>query len=433
MRKTVAFLIVFCLTAFGFGGLTALAWDPPKPVSSQAVYLVNPDTNTVIYQKNADQKMAPYSITKLMTAILTMEKYKDSLNTIVTVSSSDFATLSKDSSLMDLKAGQQVTVEQLLDGLLIYSGNDAAAVLARAVAGDIPTFVSQMNQKAKELGCKNTNYVNVHGLPDDQQYTTAADTYLIAKYALSFPKIAEILATTSFTFNNVTLPTTNAMLRKSSQYYYEYVKGGKTGSISSNGGMVNCVSYAENKSGVTYYAVVLGGAGNYRATNACFADTVALYKWAYGSFSVKTLVDKDSPQGNELNLGLAWNKTKLQPVAGADFEALIPSSADLKTVKVVTQKTSPTTVMAPVKKGQKIGKADVMLGDQKLGTIDLVAPSSIARSQPLYFVYLVGKFFSSIWFVVISVFLVVLFVLYLTLLALYNRRRRMGRQNRRRR
>lgn len=430
MRKTVVFLIVFCLTAFGFGGFTALAWDPPAPVSSDAVYLVNPDTNTVIYQKNADQKMAPYSITKLMTAILTMEKYKDSLNTVVTVKSTDFSTLSHDSSLMDLKAGQQVTIEQLLDGLLIYSGNDAATVLARAVAGDIPTFVTQMNQKAKELGCKGTNYVNVHGLPDDQQYTTAADTYLIAKYAMSFPKLAEISAMTSFTYNNQTLPTTNAMLRKSSQYYYEYVKGGKTGSITN---VVNCVSYAQNKSGVTYYAVVLGGAGNYRATNACFADTVALYKWVYGSFSVKTLVDKDSPQGNELNLELAWNKTKLQPVAGADFEALIPSSTDLKTIKVVTQKTSPTTVMAPVKKGQKIGKADVMLGDQKLGTIDLVAPDSIARSQPLYFVYLVGRFFSSIWFVVISVFLVVLFVLYLTLLALYNRRRRMGRQNRRRR
>ncbi len=437
MRKTVAFLIVFCMTVAALvgvptGGLTAHAeWNPPAAVASQSVYLVNSDTGTVIYQKNADQKEAPYSITKLMTAILTIQKYKDSLNTTTTVTKSDLASLANTgSSIMDLKAGQQVTVEQLLDGLLIYSGNDAANVLARLVGGDTATFVKQMNEEAQKLGCKNTHYVNPHGLPDDQQYTTAADTYLIAKTAFSYSKLAEISGTTSFTYNKQVLPTTNAMLRKTSPYYYESVKGGKTGSTSQS---FNYVSYAQNKSGVTYYCSVFGGTGSLYGSNSCFADALALYKWVYGSFSMRTIVEKGSVQGNELDLKLAWNKNKLQPVAAAEFDALIPSGTDLKTIKVITDKSSPTSVMAPVKKGQKLGTADVMLGDQKLGTVELTSPSTIARSQPLYFVYMVGRFFSSIWFVVISICLVAVFLLYLVLLAVYDRRQRTTMRRRRRR
>lgn len=443
MRKTVAFLAVFCLTIVSLavlpvGGLTARAeWNPPAAVASQSAYLINSDTGTLIYQKNADQKMAPYSVTKLMTVVLTMQKYQNSLDTQITVDKSDLASLaSTGSSIMGLKAGQQVTVEQLLDGLLICSGNDAANVLARAVGGDINTFVTQMNDEAQKLGCKNTHYVNPNGLPADQQYTSAADTYLIAKAAFSFAKVAEIAGTTSFSFNKVTLPTTNAMIRKGNQYYYEYIKGGKTGSASDpahpKSSLINFVSYAQNKSGVTYYCVTLGGTGDLHAANTSFADTKALYTWVYGSFSLQTVVEKGSVQGNELELKLAWNKNTIQPVAGAEFDALIPNATDKKTIKVVTDKSSSTSVMAPVKKGQKLGVADVMLGDQKLGTIELVSPGVVARSQPLYFVYLVGRFFSSIWFVVISICLVAVFLLYLTLVAVYNRRRKMTMRRRRR-
>lgn len=443
MRKLVAFLAVFCLTvvslvALPAGGLRArAAWDPPAAVASQSVFLIHPDTGTIIYQKNPDQKMAPYSVTKLMTAILAMQKYKDSLDTIVTVEKSDLASLANTgSSIMGLKVGQQVSVEQLLDGLLICSGNDAANVLARAVAGDMNTFVQQMNDEAQKLGCKGTHYVNPNGLPDDQQYTTAADTYAIAREAFSLPKVAEIAGTSSFSFNKAALPNTNYLLRKGSQYYYENMKGGKTGSAQNpqnpKEDLVNFVSYAQNKSGATYYCVVLGGTGKLRGSNTGFADTLALYKWVYRSFSVRMVVEKGSIQGNELNLELAWNQNKLQPVAGAEFDALIPTGADLKTVRVVTDKSSPTAVKAPLKKGQKIGVADVMLGDQQLGTVELVSPKAIERSQPLYFVYLVGRFFSSIWFVVISVCLVAIFLLYLTLVAVYNRRRRMTMRRRRR-
>lgn len=429
MRKAMMFLLTFLIVAVSLPCLGASAeWAPPTAPASADIYLINDETGTVLFRKNADQKVAPYSITKLTTAILTMQKYKDSLNTVITVQRSDLTPLAgSSSSLMDLKPGQQLTVEQLLDGLLIYSGNDAANVLARAVGGSIQSFVGMMNQEVKKLGCKNTNYINPHGLPDPSQYTTAEDTYKIAKAAMAYSKLAEIVATEKFQFGTLTLPNTNALVRTTSPYYYKYAKGIKTGSGTN---FVNCVSYAE-KDGTTYYAVVLGGTGNIYGTNTCFSDTLALYKWAFGGFQIMDLVGKGTPQA-EVGIDLAWNMTKLQLVSEKQFSALVPSKTDVKTVKVVPNKDVPKSIMAPVKKGQKFGTAAVMLDNQKLGEINLVSNQAVARSKPLYFLYIVGIFFKSIWFKIISALLILLLVFYVVVSFLYNRRKKKRNSGRRR-
>jgi D-alanyl-D-alanine carboxypeptidase (penicillin-binding protein 5/6) len=433
MRKAVVSLLLFCIVFVQMAWLPGLRadalWNPPTLPSSRAVYLINSDTGTVLYEKNQDQKVYPASITKLMTAILTMDKYKDNLGAVITVTSQDINTLSgSDSSVLGLKAGEQITVEQLLYGLLVKSGNDCAMVLARAVGGDVDTFVKEMNQKAKQIGADNTHYVNPHGLQDPDQYTTASDVYLIAKDAMSYSELAKIVQTTDYTIpqTNMSPPreisNTNAVIKPSSQsYFYKYALGIKTGSTSEAG--ICLVSYAQ-KDGITYYAVVMDGSGTINGPNTAFADTKSLYQWAFGNFEFKSLVDTTTPQ-EEVNLDLAWNKNTLQLVSDKPFSALIPDSDDQDQAKIVPHPDLPKTVMAPIKKGQKIGTADIMLNNQKIGTINLVSNETVARSAPLFFVYIVGKFFQSIWFKIVSVVLVLLLVGYFTLSYLYNRRKRM--------
>jgi serine-type D-Ala-D-Ala carboxypeptidase (penicillin-binding protein 5/6) len=439
IRKPFVFLLLVLIFASMTPSLTANAeWAPPTAPTASAVYLINPDSNTVIYQKGADQKVYPASITKLMTAILTIEKFKDNLDTVVTVQKSDVTAVPYESSLMGtgLVANEQITVRQLLYGLLLPSGNDAALVLARAASpdGTVAGFVNEMNQKAKELGCTGTHYVNPHGIQDPDQYTTAKDVYLIAKYAMTDKTVGDtfsaLVKTTSISFQtnkqNYQLTTTNQMLLSGTAYYYKYCTGIKTGSTKDAG---ECFVSTASNGGTTYYSVVMNSQPVPNSNVICagaFADTKALYTWAFSTFAVKDIVDKGSLQA-QVPITLAWNKTKLQLNASEQFNALIPATTDLKTIKINPVKL-PETIMAPVKKDQKICSADVMLGDQKLGTINLVASETVDRSAPLYFVYLVGVFFGSIWFKVLSALLVLLLLFFFVLSFMRSRRKKNKRR-----
>lgn len=428
LRKTLLCMFILWMLVIEFSTIPAGAESSPSvSPASRVVYLINSDTGTVLYSKGADQKVYPASITKLMTAILVVEKYKNNLNTVITVQNSDLAPLQgTGSSLMGagLKPGEQFTVEQLLYGLLLSSGNDVSMVLARAVGGDVNTFVSMMNKKGKQLGCANTHYVNPHGLQDPEQYTTAKDVYTISKYAMSFDILAQIVATPTYTIQSnlqhYTLTNTNSLLQTNNihGYYYEYVKGIKTGSTTEAG--VCLTSYATHNR-ITYYCVVMGGSGDVFRANSAFSDTKALYQWAFGTYTVKDLVDKGSPQA-KLPIQLAWNKTTVQAVAGNQLKALVPASTSSSSIKIVPRGI-PKSIMAPVKVGQKIGTADVMLGNQKLGTVTLISSENVARSSSLYFIYLVGKFYSSIWFKITSALLALLLILFFVMSYLRNRHR----------
>jgi D-alanyl-D-alanine carboxypeptidase (penicillin-binding protein 5/6) len=439
LRKPVALLLITCMLLAVAPALPASAeWTPPSTLTAKSVYLVNYDTGTVLYSKDAEKQMFPASITKIMTAILVAEKFHDNLDTVVTVTSDDVNAVPYGSSLMGtgLKAGEQITVRQLLYGLLLPSGNDAAIVLARVTASDgkVATFVDEMNKKAKELGCKGTHYTNPHGFQDANHYSTAKDTFIISKFAMTDKTVGDVLSqivsTTAYSFRTnkqyYSMVNVNSMLL-SGVYYYKYAKGIKTGSTDDAGDCLT--SYATNGS-MTYYCVVLGSTQvDQRATGA-FADSKTLYDWAFGNFSLKQIVENNSLQ-TQVNLELAWNKTKLKLYAGEQFNALVPNATDVTKVQIVPKNLAPT-VMAPIKKGQKMCTADVILDGQKLGSIDLVSGDSVERSAPLYFVYMVGRFFGSKWFKLISAVLVALVVLVFVLGVRRKRRRRFSGRKRRR-
>lgn len=433
MRKKLLPLFLVCIVLMQLFNIKTLAvWAPPAAPTGRAVFLMNADTGTVLYSKNEREKMYPASITKVMTAIVAYEKLKSNLNQVITVQKSDLAPLSgTGASTSGLKEGEQLTIEQLLNCLLVPSGDDSALVLARAAGGDVDTFVKEMNAKAKEIGAKNTHYVNPHGLHDSEQYTTAEDTYLIARYAMEKCKdIANIVSQTSYTLpptnkraKATVFYNTNWTLRSSYRdYYLSSIKGIKTGSTSQAGACL--VSYAQ-KGGITFYCVVMGGtkSGN---SNSSFADTKALYDWAFGHFQIMELV-KPSYSCKEVKVQMGLNKEKLMLVSKSQFNALVPKDTSQSNMKLVTH--APDTVTAPIKKGQTIGYADVMVTganntQQKLGTVSLVASESVQLSTPLYIMNVLGKFIHSIWFKVAIALAVILLAAYIWISYNYNRRKK---------
>lgn len=417
MRKAITTIVLLLIIAMGFSSLHAMAWDPPAAVSSNTVYLINSDTGTVIYEKNADQKVYPASITKLMTALLTVQKYGSSLDTVITVGKEDLAPLSgTGSSVLGLKVGEQITVRQLLYGLLVKSGNDCAMVLARATGGSVSSFVDMMNSEAKKWGADHTHYVNPEGLQDPNHYTTAKDVYLIARKVMANDFLSGVVATARYTIpatnvtSAMTISNTNLLLSSGSKYYLDSVKGIKTGTTTEAGA---CLVSIAQKKGLTYYAVVMGGqeskTGN-ELTSTAFADTKALYQWVLGSFQIRELINTGTPQA-QVPLLYAWKQQYLRLVPKEQFNALIPTSQS-KTAVTITPRNLPKSVPAPVSKGQYVCTADVLLGGQKVGTVQLVAAQKVERSTPLYVFYLISKFFHSLWFKIICVGLIALLILY---------------------
>lgn len=435
MRKTVVAVVLLVAVVFGLPGLHALAWDPPAAVSSKAVYLINSDTGSVLYEKNADEKVYPASITKLTTALVVMQKFGNALDTVVTVQQGDLDPLvGTGSSALGLRSGEQITVRDLVYGMLVRSGNDCAMALARAAGGSVTAFVDMMNEEAKTLGATHTHYVNPEGLDDPNHYTTAKDIYIIARAVMQNDFLASVVGTPTYQIPATnksparTVRTTNHLMTINSQYYMSEVKGIKTGTTDQAGA---CLVSVSQKKGMTYYAVVMGGTETgtgVNDTNTAFADTKMLHQWALDQFDLRPVLNTGTPQA-QVPLLYAWKKTVLKLVPKEQFNALIPASLS-KAKVTVTPLNLPKELPSPVKKGQEICKADVLLKGQKVGTVQLVAAEDIQRSVPLYVLYIAGLFFHSKWFIVVCVAVGLLFILYLILAYRYNRRKKAGLRRR---
>ena len=214
MKKTLIRAISFFLTLSLLTGLlipfaSAIEYEGVESmtVDATAALLIDLDTDQVLYEQAADEQRYPASITKIMTALLTLEaigRGELDLNTEITVDAAALADITEDSSTANLQAGEKITVKNLLYCLLLASANEAANVLAMAVSGDIPTFVELMNQRAQELGMAGTHFVNPHGLHNADHYSTARDIYRMSKQAMTHATFREIVSTGRYT-----VPATN--------------------------------------------------------------------------------------------------------------------------------------------------------------------------------------------------------------------------------
>ncbi len=419
MKKFVSALMVFLVLAISLLSIPASAssYTPPFEITAKGAYLVNLDTDTVIFEKNKDQKLYPASLTKIMTCLLLVEMVPDLDNTIITAKAAILGTFaSQNVSLAGILAGEELTARELLYCMLLQSGNEAAAIVADYLGDQsINNFIDMMNRRAKELGAVNTHFVNPHGLHDENHYSTAYDMFLIAKELLKHKEIIEISSTYSYQLRktNVREPewlvSTNKMMQKGSTYYRSYIKGLKTGTTTPAG---KCfISYAE-KNGYHYLSVLIGSAykdenGAIYEKNYVFSETASLLDWSFDSFSLKTILPSDQSCA-QIDLRLSSETDSLLLYPKEKLVALIPEEIDPSSVQVKTYVNS--YVEAPVKKGDILGYVEVKLADEVVGITDLVADEDIARNDFLYIGSLFTNILTSIW-IKLAVVLAILFAL----------------------
>ncbi len=397
-----------------------------------ALYLENMDTETVVYQKNADERRFPASTTKIMTYIITAENVEDIRDTNVKVKSSIIHMLDgTGSSTSGIESGETLSVYQLLHCLMIPSGNDAALVLADFVGeGDISKFVEMMNEKAKALGCTHTHFENPHGLNDPNHYTTVSDMAKITKYALSLPDFLDICdqSTSDILGEDRYLVTTNSMIdrHRGGDLYYKYAKGIKTGSTGNDSGY--CLVSTASKGGYTYLCVAYGAPyedeNGIQYENGAIIDSINLYDWAFYNLSIKSVLNKNDLV-KEIGLRFAWNKDTIQLSPEDSYSTILPD--DVSVSSITRTYNVPESIDTPVKAGDVIGTMTLSYNDQELCTINLVATETVDRSELLTSLDAIKNVVTSKWFIIsISVIGLLIFI-YLIIVIVYNRKRKRQR------
>lgn len=429
-------------------------------IYSEGVYMVNLDTNIVIYSKNADQRFYPASTTKIMTCIIVLENCEN-LDATVRIGHDAFNEFfegdpnKENVSHAALEAGQtNITYRDCLYGLMLASGCEAANILALNLCGSIENFAVLMNNKAAELGCKQTHFSNAHGLWEAENYSTPYDMYLITRYAYDrVPGFMEICDTVSHDFPaNVNNPSgyaktnTNPLIIPTSDFYLDYVHGVKTGSIdyyydregnSHAGG--RCLVTTAQKNGYTYLLVTMqapyfdpeGKRYNYNVL-----DHYHLYEWAYNSFVYKTVVTEGEVI-SEVKVSQG-EEDRLQLVSDADFTTIVPSDlAEDNTDSGPVQRKKTVLyddVIAPVKKGEILGRVDIVYQGDVIKTVNLVAAKSVPRSQIAYLTDRALSLTETSWFTPLIMLLVL--CIFVDIILMTVRRRiliREARRNERRR
>lgn len=238
-------------------------WPAGPKIEGESAILMDMSTGTVLYAKNADKAQYPASITKIMTALLAFQY--GNMDDVVTITQEN-VTLEEGSQVIGFVPGDQVTMDQLVHGLLVYSGNDAASAIATHIGGSTEEFVSMMNSYAAKLGCTGTHFTNPHGLQDENHYTTPYDIYLMLKEALKYPEFTEITQMSSYTlaYKNSEGADMSVSLMATDQYLTGEstapkgitILGGKTGTTSDAG---NCLALlCQDAYGEPYISIVMG-------------------------------------------------------------------------------------------------------------------------------------------------------------------------------
>ena len=350
-------------------------WPSGVDVVAESAIVMEQETGTILYSKNMDEVHFPASITKIMTALIVLENCD--LDETVTFSADAVYGTELGSSSIARDVNEEMTVEQTLYGMMLESANECAYALGEHVAGDIPSFVDMMNEKAKELGCTNTHFNNTNGLPDDEHYTTAHDMALIARAAYAIPKFAEIAGT-----KNYTIPPTNKhpdptplnnhhqMLHyyKTNKYLYDYCLGGKTGYTVVAGATL--VTYAK-KDGMTLICVVMKD-----TTSDEYTDTTNLFEYCFDNFNTYPVSDFASISEDDTNVtGILSENSELIKV---DENGLIVIPKTASVLDVVAE----VVPYSDANDKSVIGQLRYTYADRSVGSANLVFTSAETGSYP---------------------------------------------------
>lgn len=423
MRKILSILLITAVVCGAFVFPVNAAYDEEMKelgLYSDCVLLMSADNSEVIFEKNSGKQSHPASLTKVVTAIVVLENCSD-LDTVVTVPESCIRELDgTGSSLGGLQAGEQLSVYDLLCCLLLQSANEAATTLADFISGgDRAKFVSMMNETAARLGCDNSNFVNPHGLDDENQYVTARDMAVFMLHAMEFPAFAEIVARESYTLPETnmqkerTIHTTNFMINSAyKDYYCKYVKGGKTGSTSVAG---RCVVAVASKDGYNYVGVALNSTfsdvdNDGVNENGAFLDCKEMFEWAFKNIELVAISDTNKIVG-QVPIKYARSTDYITLSPAETVYSLVPAGTDSGSLLIEPIKdTVPEFVKAPVKKGQVICRGRVLYAGETIREIDLVASMDAKRSVFAFIGTLSKKIFSSWIFKIVAAAVIIALV-----------------------
>ncbi len=447
MKKLITFFITFnILIVSVFAPFSVSAKTPEmkneamykvnEKVYADAYMLINLDDSSlpIIAAKNQNKKKYPASLTKIVTAMVTINNVKD-LSKKTKVSQGVLLSLAgSGAQIAGLQEGEEHTIEELLYLTMVYSACDACRVLGEYVAGSVDNFVSMMNDWVQSLGCENTHFTNTDGLHDDDHYTTAADMATITLEALKNDTFVKISTTKSVQYKNYTFLHTNFMLDKFHvTYYYEYADGIKTGSTNEAG---YCVITKASKDGYNYLAVVMDSPIKKLDgidTKCSFIDAATLFDWAFDSLKYSTVIRK-----NDLVTEIPVNNGKdadtVQLVAKEDVTTLVPASLDSSAV-IIKPVDPPESLGAPVTKGDEICKAEIIYANKVIARTKLVAAKTVELSAFLKIFNGIKGFFANKFVLAILILLIIGAIVYIIVFAkkLKKEKQRIAEKRRRQR
>ena len=343
---------------------------PPPTIAAKSWLLLDVTSGQIIASQDPEARIEPASLTKIMTAYVVFQALKDkkiTMDQMVNVSTRAWK-VAADSSKMFIDPATPVSVKDLLYGLMIQSGNDAAVALAETVGGDEATFVTLMNREAVRMGLKNTHFMNPHGLPDPNHYTTAQDLSVLAsRMVTDFPELSKIDSIKSFTYNKIKQPNRNRLL-----WLDPTVDGMKTGHTEAAGYCMIATAHRPNGSGERrLVAVVLGTSSDQARTQ----ESQKLLNWGFQNFDTVKLYAK----GQAIATVPIWKGSQSTVKIGFTHDVMItvPKGVAAKMKPVLDHK---DPLVAPLNENSPVGTLKMMVDGKPLVALPVVALEGVSQA-----------------------------------------------------
>lgn len=325
------------------------------PIYSEGSVLMDSSTGKVLYGKNENEKLYPASTTKILTAILAIEKCN--LTDKIAASNTAVMSIPAGYSNAAIQPGEALTVQELLDLFLIHSANEVGYIFAEHISGSVENFATLMNQKAIELGCKNTHFTNPSGIHDTNHYSTAYDMALIARYCMKNETFRTVVAKTSCTVEATDkseqryYKNTNDLIVPSSKYYYEYAIGIKTGFTTQ---AKNCLIAASLNDGLELITVALGAEATEDGRSGRYVDTLNLFEYGFSNYKFQQIATANTAV-EEITVENATKDTKnLSLLLKDNITCLTPADLDLTNLNYSVNLND--NISAPIEEGEILGK-----------------------------------------------------------------------------
>ena len=436
--KRIFALLLSLAVLFSCLAVTAGAMFDPSTVydvKAQSAYIVNTDTNIIVYEKDSEKQVSAGGLTKYMTIALVLTNYADQLDSTFTMpfAISDYV---HNSDNADMRSGETFTYREALYAMVTRNANEAAMGLAYELSGgDLAGWVSQMNTLSQRIGTTNSTWTDACGL-DSGNTTTAVDMYLILRYLMSFDAFKEISAAPTFTMpakekhaKSFVLLSQNVALNKTSggKFYRSAMQGGMCDvtAFKSDSGNQSYVSWA-NKDGATYIFCVMQSPDTcddfgYANRRPALCETVKLMDWVFDSFSIQAALDTDLTLA-EIPVKYSSDSSSLQLYPADSMMTLLPSTGDGS----VTQKYFhlPDAVSAPIQQGDVVGTVELKLAGETIGVVDLIAGQDVSLNPLLFTVARFQEFLGSLYLKVVITLSIISIIIYFAWVLLNNWNRR---------